>query len=255
MKKSGQKKYFLSAWLFLAFAALFILISVTMAAYTSKASVKRVVSTKGSSGAMFSSNYLSQTTLFKSVSFISTETAPTVVVNVCNYAQGDKTKHYEDSDISYTLEAVLTDVDGQPLSAEAYDESSFDNFSVTFGGSKLKFTADESGNFSLSFGSVLSKDYVSTDSYSVSFDAAQLENPTVYVKLTATAESAVSGVSKLSGVLGVTKHSAAQSVSWTGSFTDNFAIYSNKYDSRDFDAFNYAVSGSGSGKFTLVWNT
>jgi hypothetical protein len=224
-----------------------------MAAYTSTPSVKRVVSTKSGSGAMFSSNYLlpGSTASLKSIPFNNADSKPLVSVYICNYVQGDKTQHYS-KDITYTLTAKLVDSNGNDLSADSFDsENWFEYYSIKLGNEEKVFDSSMTVEFS---NQQLSSDNSNEDKYDITFDylGSGLQTGDVYIYAEAVPESMEDGNSAISRIIGIYAESN-QTSSWSGNFTDKF-VSDSSLSPVDFDGFNYEISGSGVGTATLSWN-
>lgn len=98
-------------------ACLFLLMTGSLAAYTSLGNAKRTISTVGSKQ-LFSSNILlkyadENAIQGKSMSF-STDGTAVFKVSVCNYAQEDDGR-YASEDITYQITVSLTDQNGNPV--------------------------------------------------------------------------------------------------------------------------------------------
>ncbi len=96
-----------------------------------------------------------------------------------------------------------------------------------------------------------------SDRFIITYDKLQLGTPDVpvYVKITADPLIKKDEIDILSGILGVSARAADDNASnWTGSFTDQF-VDNITVSTKEFDAFNYIISGSGTGVFALEWNT
>lgn len=257
MKKTivkAIKKYGITIWL--AVAAVSVGALAVRAAYTSTKQVKNVVSTNPGVGALFSSNYLTSGTVpsFRRISFDSLEYDPKVYVDICNYSQEDPTKYY-DGAINYVLTAELVNKDGNNLSS--YDTSSqwYKKYSVAYNSeTQITFGSDCKIVFDIK---QLPMGEPVSDRFIITYDKLQLSSPDepVYVKITADPLIKKDEIDILSGILGVSAKTADDNASnWTGNFTDQF-VDNVSVSSKEFDAFNYNVSGSGTGVFTLEWNT
>lgn len=120
-------------------ACMFLLISGSLAAYTSLSNAKRTISTVGSKQ-LFSSNILLEYEKIddiqsKFMSF-SKDTDSTFKVSVCNYSQ-DNPEKYASEDISYTIKVSLMDQNGKEvtdqnvLSMYKRDNTPFSNLNVS----------------------------------------------------------------------------------------------------------------------------
>ena len=124
-------------------ACLFLLMTGSLAAYTSLGNAKRTISTVGSKQ-LFSSNillkYAAENAIQgKSMSF-STDGTAVFKVSVCNYAQEDDGR-YASEDIAYQITASLTDQNGNPvtdpiiLSNYKWDDTPFSQLTMPIEGS------------------------------------------------------------------------------------------------------------------------
>ncbi len=254
----GLKKYWITLWLVVILLSVFILGGIT--AYTSITSVKKVVSTKGGAGVLFSSNYMqpTDTPSPRTVSISAETTNPSVDVTVCNYSQDDPTT-YNDSNIQYNFTAeLITYVNGeeQNLTASDFDGSSnygsMNSYYLKFG-EEQKYFDENDGKLTVEFtDKLLTKNKKSVDTYSIFFDTQQLtkwgEISQVYVKLTAKPTVKTGGISDISAIIGVAPKTE-QIVGWNGKFTDDSSVSAEKYD-----GFNYQIYGSGKGTVTLSWD-
>lgn len=274
LKKKATKTAgisFITIWLIVASVVFFSVVGY--AAYTRVIMVKRVVSTKAGAGFLFSSNYMATGTLstieHDEYDSYTGDNNPIYTVNVCNYAQGDKSTWYTSSDIEYRVTAEIflneryTAEEANTLGDDSlegtYKTPSIDDlegkiFGIRYGtsgdfnyftGSRLSFTLPSSlTHYSLD------KNAVSTDMFDVVFDKSELlkNAPGFWIKLTATPKDEVGGeVAEISGFIGVCK-SASGEASWTGYINDK------DYKTTDYDAYNYIISGNGTGTFYFAWD-
>jgi len=98
----------------------------------------------------------------------------------------------------------------------------------------------------------LNKSSAVADSFVVLIDKTELQStaPNFWIRLTATpTSSSVAGgeVEEIKGYLGLCKN-ATGDASWTGVIGDE------SYDSKDYDAYNFIISGNGSGTFYFAWD-
>lgn len=243
-KKTGKRiRYVRLAGVLLALGVLAIAAYGSFGAYTNFNSVKRVVSTgTQTSDTMFSSNYLSllnyvDTNLpVKRISLAeSGGDHYTFTVLICNYVWGDQTL-YNPKDITYKMEAKLISMDGGSLPENITDV-------------KINNTPfDDKGecNFSsekLIAGKADKKEY-------------KLEIPKDLkdkIKIQITAEpsggDSIAAVKsqKLAAILSFADYKVTKN--WTGHFIDLKVKMPEKYD-----AFNYEISGNGSGTVTVTWD-
>ena len=222
----------------LGLGVLTLIIYGSFAAYTSFNSVKRVVSTGTQSDTMFGSNYLSLLNLsdtnypVKRIS-LSDDMNCTFTVLVGNYVWGDESL-YNPKDITYTVTAKLLSMDGGDLSA---DYSSIKINGTPFG------DAGEltSKNQKLPTGKAATNEY--------KFEIPGILKDKVKIQIVAepdaSSKEAVNN-QKLAVILSFSGYEAVKN--WTGHFLD-----SKNKNPDQYDAFNYEISGNGSGSVTVVW--
>lgn len=213
------------------------------AAYINLNTVKRVVSTQGSSGTPFSSNYLlavpKGTTSFsvKNIYFPEGAAQADFEINVCNYVQNDPSRVNE-NDISYSLKLTLRDNDGTLHTGSLSGLSVSDGSGGTYSFSNSECTV--SGQF-------LEGKKKSVNTYTVTYPRELLNS----VELTVQAEpSDSSSYSAANGnMLGRTfvfsEYNTA-ATAWTGSFSETVT--------ENYDAFNYIIRGQGKGTVKLKWD-
>ena len=231
-------KQYRGAAVLLGLGVLTLIIYGSFAAYTSFNSVKRVVSTGTQSDTMFGSNYLSLLNLsdtnypVKRIS-LSDDMNCTFTVLVGNYVWGDESL-YNPKDITYTVTAKLLSMDGGDLSA---DYSSIKINGTPFG------DAGEltSKNQKLPTGKAATNEY--------KFEIPGILKDKVKIQIVAepdaSSKEAVNN-QKLAVILSFSGYEAVKN--WTGHFLD-----SKNKNPDQYDAFNYEISGNGSGSVTVVW--
>ena len=231
-------KQYRGAAVLLGLGVLTLIIHGSFAAYTSFNSVKRVVSTGTQSDTMFGSNYLSLLNLsdtnypVKRIS-LSDDMDCTFTVLVGNYVWGDESL-YNPKDITYTVTAKLLSMDGGDLSA---DYSSIKMNGIPF---------DDAGeltreNQKLPTGKAATNEY--------KFEIPGILKDKVKIQIVAepdaSSKEAVNN-QKLAAILSFSGYEAVKN--WTGHFLD-----SKNKNPDQYDAFNYEISGNGSGSVTVVW--
>lgn len=231
-------KQYRGAAVLLGLGVLTLIIYGSFAAYTSFNSVKRVVSTGTQSDTMFGSNYLSLLNLsdtnypVKRIS-LSDDMNCTFTVLVGNYVWGDESL-YNPKDITYTVTAKLLSMDGGDLSA---DYSSIKINGTPFG------DAGEltSKNQKLPTGKAATNEYKFEIPGSLK-DKVKIQ---IVAEPDASSKEAVNN-QKLAAILSFSGYEAVKN--WTGHFLD-----SKNKNPDQYDAFNYEISGNGSGSVTVVW--
>lgn len=222
----------------LGLGVLTLIIYGSFAAYTSFNSVKRVVSTGTQSDTMFGSNYLSLLNLsdtnypVKRIS-LSDDVNCTFTVLVGNYVWGDESL-YNPKDITYTVTAKLLSMDGGDLSV---DYSSIKINGTPFG------DAGEltSKNQKLPTGKAATNEYKFEIPGSLK-DKVKIQ---IVAEPDASSKEAVNN-QKLAAILSFSGYEAVKN--WTGHFLD-----SKNKNPDQYDAFNYEISGNGSGSVTVFW--
>lgn len=222
----------------LGLGILTLIIYGSFAAYTSFNSVKRVVSTGTQSDTMFGSNYLSPLNLsdtnypVKRIS-LSDDMNCTFTVLVGNYVWGDESL-YNPKDITYTVTAKLLSMDGGDLSA--------DYSSIKINGTPFDDAGElTSKNQKLPTGKAATNEY--------KFEIPGILKDKVKIQIVAepdaSSKEAVNN-QKLAAILSFSGYEAVKN--WTGHFLD-----SKNKNPDQYDAFNYEISGNGSGSVTVVW--
>ena len=271
------RRPWITIWLIVA---TIVLMSVMgRAAYTGVTKVKRVVSTKAGAGLLFSSNYLTTGGLISVeqgnydeyldvITGNPIDADPTFILSICNYPQGDKSTWYTSGNIQYSITAELllsekytveeaTALGNASLAGQYKSPSSTDLGTKKFGikysedasysffsSSNLTITLPETGSYSLS------KSTTSMQEFSVILDKSELKKalPAFYIRITATPTATIAGeVEPLVGYIGICQSSGGEAT-WSGSIEDD------DYDSSDYDAYNYVISGYGSGTFYFAWD-
>lgn len=222
----------------LGLGVLTLIIYGSFAAYTSFNSVKRAVSTGTQSDTMFGSNYLSLLNLsdtnypIKRIS-LSDDMNCTFTVLVGNYVWGDELL-YNPKDITYTVTAKLLSMDGGDLSA--------DYSSIKINGTSFGHAGElTSKNQKLPTGKAATNEY--------KFEIPGILKDKVKIQIVAepdaSSKEAVNN-QKLAAILSFSGYEAVKN--WTGHFLD-----SKNKNPDQYDAFNYEISGNGSGSVTVVW--
>ena len=231
-------KQYRGAAVLLGLGVLTLIIYGSFAAYTSFNSVKRVVSTGTQSDTMFGSNYLSLLNLsdtnypVKRIS-LSDDVNCTFTVLVGNYVWGDESL-YNPKDITYTVTAKLLSMDGGDLSADY----SLIKINGTPFGDAGELT---SKNQKLPTGKAATNEYKFEIPGSLK-DKVKIQ---IVAEPDASSKEAVNN-QKLAAILSFSGYEAVKN--WTGHFLD-----SKNKNPDQYDAFNYEISGNGSGSVTVFW--
>lgn len=248
--------------------ALLICLSLvfTYAEYTRSSRAKRVVATYDGAGFLFSSNYLSLNSdvvnnVYRRMIYTQKATASaTGEITICNYAQGNPTKVY-DEDITYKLTAKLVIVyeEGgktKKRDAEADEigdrwvkikyKTDDDNETVTLNRTTAAY--DEWDESTLDHRIASGATDICKVMFSPGFNDAEPKNLALYI--CAQPDDSL-GINPLDSTF-VTGVSSAAST-WTGTFNENPSA-GELPKQNHYDGFNYVISGSGTGTFTLRWD-
>lgn len=268
MKTAGIS--WITVWLIVVAVVFFAVVG--FAAYTRVNIVKRVVSTKAGAGFLFSSNYMATGSLstieYDDYEAYTGDNNPIYTATVCNYAQGDMSSWYSSSNIEYKMTAKIflnerytaseatelgnSSLEGQYKTPDA-DDLRDKVFGIRYGssGTFSYFSAEQTtiqlpeiGYYSLS------KESVSADMFDVVFDKSELlgNAPGFWIQLTAKPKDVVGGeITEISGYLGICKRASGEA-GWTGYIGDA------DYNTLDYDAYNYIVTGNGKGTFYFAWD-
>jgi len=237
---------------------------ITHAAFTNSLRAQRAIAAYESSRDRFTSNYLkkfeeaSGVVPTKTIYVTSTESTPTAIISVCNYPQGNRAQFLED-DVSYTLKAEYMIFDSSSyVSCGLASVASSEN-GIT-GGFDVEISPKNSDTPLIS----LSSSTTASDTSSlqtVTGGAADsnlyvlrlgkcfsIEAGTFGVKVTATPTN--DSYNTLECLFLVELRPAGAQTGWTGDFTDRTTTLP-----KEYDGFNYKISGTGSGTATLTWDT
>lgn len=244
-------------------AVIFVTAAVVVIAEYTKSTYEKKVIVSANSDLLFSSNVLRPAGTDPNITSIdvsSTSIASVAEVTVCNYSQND-IGVASLSDITYDLTAKLKKktVSGETVTysdAAAADVGDV-QFIVTKKG--VGSTPDESHTLgSVSGSKVLEYTFSgitltggASKSTTFTVDIPSLsDNADIFVELIASPTSGAVTTS-LEGVFNVEYVAPVVSHTWAGSFSDT------DMDTKTppaYDAFNYAIAGSGAGDFVLMWN-
>lgn len=216
---------------------------VAYTAYINLNTVKRVVSTQGSSGTPFSSNYLllvpKDTTAYATKNIYCPEGADDTdfAINVCNYVQNDPSTLNENN-IRYEFILTLQNSDG------TVNTETFSGLSVT---DNNKVSYEFTDGVCRISDRVLTGNTKSVDTYSIVIPKQMVNTVDLRAEAVPADSDSYSTVNgnKLGRVFTFSEH-YVYSTSWTGSFYETTA--------DSYDAFNYIIKGQGKGTVTLTWD-
>lgn len=232
--------------------------AIIYGAYTHSLNAQRTIAPYESvDGDRFSSNYLLRVANskenIKTIFVTDGSQAPTAVVTICNYIQGKQNKPNE-NDVEYTLSAKFVYIDDNGV---VQDADSASTYSVTITKEveppdpPIIVTLNNSHlatNQSDIFRGTLTRNAAYSDTYIIAFstDFAPVQpKPNLYLELTATWQDIT-----LKGLFNADVRVQGASNAWSGSFNDDRSTPPSAYD-----GFNYLVSGIGSGRVTITWNS
>ena len=276
-KKKKIKLSWISIWLIAAASVLLVL--VVYASYTGVSAVKRVVSTKAGSGMLFSSNYMSAETMYTNERGNYEDYCdpqgqpiqgldPSYTLDVCNYAQGNKSSWYTFGNINYRLTAQLVKNEKNPSTDEYLPLSPAEFTGKRYGigvkdGTIITFTdAEQVISLPSTTGTyTLSKNDIDFNEFTIVLDKSDLlnESPSVLLKITATPVNN-GDLSPIVGYVGVCKR-AMTDATWIGEIRDEnhndtpAEGQSAAVDTYDYAAYNYVISGNGKGKFYFAYDS
>ena len=214
-------------------ACMFLLISGSLAAYTSLSNAKRTISTVGSKQ-LFSSNilleYEKEDDIQSKFMSFSKDTGSTFKVSVCNYSQ-DNPEKYASEDIHYTINVSLLDQNGKKvtdqnvLSHYQWDNTPFSDLNVpTY---------------------ILSKGQKSEHVYSITVPAQYMKG----YKIKITAVPGKTGYHSLGRIISFSENVASSE--WKIDYLND----EQEQNAYDLGCINTRLTGSEYAKLTLTWNT
>lgn len=217
----------------LMLTCLALAVTGSVAAYNKTSFVKRVITTKsGSNELRFSSNYLSRmgrdSTDYQEKVIRISGAGLSVGVTVCNYPQSDITKFSSES-ISFDLTVTLLDSSGNTVKDATLLSKIKVNDNPLTENSKISKTLP-GGKSSMELFNFVCTDASNLKDYSLRIEAIPTDT----------------GMDKLGADLKLTSGEAMETA-WDGGFGDD-----QKRLSKEYDAFNYVISGSAEGTVTLT---
>jgi len=275
------KKHWITIWLVVALSALAAVIAY--ASYTRISIAKRVVSTSKGAGLLFSSNYMRDPYAFTeevaSPQDFGDENQPanlSYVVNVCNYAQGDKSVYYKDHSFTFTLKAqlvkqVLTDANGiSYVTLTAADVASLAADAESERIAKVFSIEDQSLidglEHTIGTNYELNKNAASAVNFNVTLDKSELEKnkPEYYIRLIASPNKYQNDLTtQIVGYIGVSQR-IVTSVYWEGYISDQLTYNTSETDEQgveqsvtayhDYDAYNYVITGYGAATISFLYD-
>ncbi|MGM9959004.1 MAG: hypothetical protein ACI32B_07145 [Erysipelotrichaceae bacterium] len=217
-----------------------VALSFSFAAYTSFNTAKRVVSTTKAEDVRFSSNYLVLTDIndnsFTSRKVTTTDNEDTskFTLQICNYIYGNEAM-FNSKNIDYTLNVniVVLDLDEVELNQIKIKKNNNESFPTE--------------NKSFSIESTLNGGAAHIDNYVFSFPESYKSKIRFEISAKPTdASKSATNDKKLSA--NITLSTLVISNGWSGKFIDD----KTSKNVKDYDGFNYELSGKGSGVIKLT---
>ena len=244
------RKNWIIVWFLIAAVSLSAI--TVYAIYTRITIAKRVVSTQAGASSLFSSDYMTNGSL-KTIEPITDNTQPaTVPVHVYNYAYPKEAVYRSDS-TEYDFIARIGTLDEYDVFHELTDSAKIAslgslNYSITYNSTNELFSFGGSNGTTHTFsGCTIAGDKANSDLFTLVFDKNELgNNPNGYCVLIQ-AKPYNTDLPNLEGKVMV-RYSKQASTGWNGEIED---LDTNK----DYDGFNYYLTGNGKGKLTFRWNT
>lgn len=257
MKKSKKAVILSVAFSALHFTVLSLIIftlffsPVSLAAYTNSRHAQRTIANYAANGDKFSSNLLAKVQSKQNVRVVYTTGVvdPKERVTICNYEQGRQALPYENN-ITYSLAVSLVKYDAE--TEEKYVAAS----SVEVGAYKASVQLGndtpvvlDNGNLSHTFSGALTGNTPDEDVFIVTMDKEFATVPlNLYLELVATPSDAT--LPTIRGIIKAELKAEGVVNAWSGRFID-----STEDAPADYDGYQYRVEGTGSGTFTLQWDS
>lgn len=254
-KKNGKRNkiLYITLAIVLVLSLSFAVSGVAIAAYTNSKNTQRTIATYDSTGEKFSSNYLKRGVTEIATIITELNTDPKTTITICNFEQGKISKP-NTSAITYNIEfRFVKKVAGEYVNATTAEVGDYTASIRASSGEELEL--DSSDNESLSAninGLTFAAGVAKTHSFYVTLSrnfATAVPKPNLYLSVVATPTSGT-GVSVLKGVFNADIRSQEESANWHGEFSE----YDAEGSPSDYDAFNYLITGSGNGTFTVTWD-
>lgn len=268
------KKYWITCWLILAFVSL-TTVGVVYASYTKISSAKLVIARVGSSGKLFSSNYLQKGTMANAVVYVDAEDNELVdFVRISNFAQGNPGKPYARA-ICYNLSIKLVyQSNGNYVTFSDTSKIGQRFIKVRLnGGEDIVFGYDEeTGTYMNYMGTYdtscsLAGASPNTDTLRIEYSYNQkallsspnANLPKMYLEITATPTPPENylDIDSLAGRLDLQLTGQVQSVVWNGYINEDGARdeTGTSVPAATLDDYNYVIEGTGEGTITLSWDS
>lgn len=262
--RTGKQKLNKSMLVLAISLAMAILISVgtvTYAVFTNSMHAQRTIAAYDNAGDRYSSNALIKGNSADNVrtEYVTNNSAqPVTIITVCNYDQGNPASPNTDR-ITYSVTARLVKKNGVNYETvntayvselEAEDSCTYPiTVTHSLGGTVNLGSSNVSGVISEK---TLPANEATAHSLTVTFSNTFAPNqPNLYLEIIVEAE----GQSTLRGIFKAGIRAEGATNLWSGEFTDDKGTEQDPIPASAYDGYNYRITGTGSGTFTLTWNS
>ena len=256
------KKQWLVIWITAVSLLLFTVIASAEALVT-LSPMKRVLVTKDGQGVLFSSNILDAPDPESGIAYqpvYKSGNGPYVVdMLLWNYDVKDESTRYPE-DINYKIVAKLTDSTGAELDATTIGTRTITITPTSPSGTALTLSSSNRSDELLSQCLSRSESGSTENAYTLTFTSStgwDLDNDVdICVQIraiptTKTGGGSYADLSELSKIIGLRKSRTTGSNGWDASISEK----TDSNSPKRFDAYNLILSGSGSSKITVSWDT
>ena len=232
---------------------------ITLAEFTKSDRAMRVVATYGKLDSLFSSNYLvySESVDNKRTIYVSSaSTNPEAAVFICNYAQGNPAKTYENN-IPYRVTAkwVIYNIGAGTITDATSAE--VDDVTVTLTLNNGTAVVLDNSTRSTTFNSTLSRLESASDLLNIEFDKKIFDNSNdLRLEVVAEPIGAYYDIYPLRCLFNAAVRGLDEQLTWEGYFNEAGAMNTSGTPiPSTYDGFNYVITGTGSGSVTLRWKS
>ena len=258
-----NKGYNIFVYIALSFLVLLIVGGVVYAEYTKSTRAKRVIAAYSEEGMLFSSNYMSISSvglLNKRILYVNDQSQRAgTEITVCNYVQGNTMDVYS-KNILYDVVVKLVKVTGSERSDASYSDVGEDltvsvkyknGTPITLSRDNLSHTFNNGGSHNVLTGYV-----ATTDPIEVEFSSAFNTESNIYLEVQANLypnAASYTGLSNLYAVFNPTLKNQDVPSIWSGEFNER----KGESDPLPYllDGYNYIITGNGVGTVRLKWLT
>lgn len=221
-----------------------LIVSGSMAAYTNFSMARRVVTLKDGGLVMFSSNLLytegKNTVVDEYRNRKVTTTNNSFTVEIYNYVMGDASS-YNNQDIKYSLKVTLLSESSNPSGYGIHINDTDTSYVLS----------EQDGSYSVNLqNQELLGNQASKVSYTISIPEEDKNGARIRIEAIPE-ESSYAATNNKKLAVGVIIGNLVLDKNWKGEILDS----QSERVPKDYDGFNYAISGYGSGSITLSWNS